>query len=285
MQWEGFREAVDDTRYFTTLMGKIDDVMEGTDEALKHVAKSATAWWNGLSINGDLGPIRSKMIQYNLRLSGQSDVFKVVYWQFDDVNGSSTAQDSSGGNNTGTLVNMNPSTAWVDGKAGGGLYFNRASQQYVNCGNDSELNITDAITVMAWVKPTSTIAQVIRSCGRNGSKFRINVNPDINLWVRTDNEGWHFGGVGTPHTWTDGWHHIAWTYDSATNMTKFYFDGNLDYTSTTISTGPMTSDDLSSLLIGGSENGKYFDGDMDEVKVYNRALSINEISTIYNSER
>ena len=80
-------------------------------------------------------------------------------------------------------------------------------------------------------------------CKQNGtsstSRFLIKVNAGgrIYLNVNTLAQSWHFGGQSdNTHDWS-GWHHVAWTYNSATNTTKLYFDGVEDYSSTSSCVG------------------------------------------------
>jgi len=69
-------------------------------------------------------------------------------WRFDEGT-ETTAYDSSGNNNTGTLVN-NPQ--WVAGKFGSALSFD-GNDSYVNC--EENVDITTAITIEAWIKPSA----------------------------------------------------------------------------------------------------------------------------------
>jgi hypothetical protein len=282
LSWEGFREGVDDVRYLTALEDQIEQVMQNDQNDLKMVAQQARNWLAMVDVNGNPDAIRSKTIQYILRLKGLPCKSKVGHWRFDEAGGSTIAKDSSGCGNDGVLVNMDAQTAWVDGRVEGGLSLNNGTTgQYVDCGYDESLNICDEITVTAWVKASELFSQVIYVGSPTTSRFRINVNTKMNLWVNTQNEGWHTGGTGSVHDWT-GWHHIAWTYDSTTNLTKFYFDGNEDYSSTTISTGLLASEPIQFVRIGGGENNYYFHGELDDVRIYHRALVDEEIGIIFN---
>ena len=73
VQWEGFREAVDDVRYVSTLKSAIDTVLQGNDNELKRIAIDAKAWLSTVNIYADLDKVRARMIEYILRLNGQSD--------------------------------------------------------------------------------------------------------------------------------------------------------------------------------------------------------------------
>ena len=68
------------------------------------------------------------------------------YWKFDETSGT-TAEDSSGNGNTGTLANW---PNWTTGQIGGGLDFD-GWNDYVYCGNGQSLDITDDITIALWI--------------------------------------------------------------------------------------------------------------------------------------
>jgi PKD repeat protein len=77
----------------------------------------------------------------------------------------------------------------------------------------------------------------------------------------------------------DGWHHVACTYDGAT--AKIYIDGQLDVETPLVRTPAGFSDAI--LQIGYSDNeGDFFDGAIDDVRIYNRALSASEIMQLHD---
>jgi len=296
VQWEGFREAVDDSRYIATLEHTCAQILVGNATSSSRLAKSALAWLNTTSAaRGDLNASRAKMTRYISRLHAlptdpepRSDGLR-GYWSFSGIKSTRYVLDTSGWDNAGTAENMDAElangSAFSTGKVGRGIVLNSDRSQYVDVGNDDSLNLSHTITVAAWVRASSSTqdSQIIYCRDQIGSRYRLNVsaNGRLNLYVRTQAEGWHSGGTGNPHVWTDGWHHVAWTYDSASNMTKFYVDGALDYSSTSASTGPMASAPLTTVRIGGGENSVYFDGSLDEIKIYKYALTDNEILQLY----
>jgi len=75
----------------------------------------------------------------------------VAYWKFDEGNGT-TASDSSGNGNTGTLIN---GPLWTAGKVGNALYFD-GIDDIVTVANSNSLGLSSAFTLSAWVNPSST---------------------------------------------------------------------------------------------------------------------------------
>ena len=90
-----------------------------------------------------------------LILTGQSiakvDLTKAVaIWTFDEGSGN-VAKDSSGNSNDGKFVKE---PKWVNGKLGKALEFN-GTDNYVDCGNAKSFDITNAITIVAWMNPAA----------------------------------------------------------------------------------------------------------------------------------
>jgi len=214
----------------------------------------------------------------------------VANWKFDETSGT-TALDSSGNGNTGTLVN---GPSWTAGKVNNALNFDGVND-YVNAGSPSSLNDMPAKTIVAWIKPISF------GGGGYGRIFDKNQSGT--------NQGWNLFFPGSANlrfsqyfSITNGywdsaqnsivlntWQHVAVVYDraSASNVPKFYVNGNLltisnsNYQSPS---GSASSDASQPLTIGGRTAGdRSFNGNIDEVYVYNRALTQAEIQSLYNA--
>lgn len=146
-------------------------------------------------------------------------------------------------------------------------------------------------TVEAWIKLPSTTSgeNLIVDWGSdnvNGGRFTVRINNVSGLYkLRVENKG---GGVNGTVTLSDGnWHHIAVTYDNSlsTNKYKLYVDGNLD-TQGDISTATNTVS-LTNMIIGRrlvASYGGFFNGSIDEVRVWDKALTLAEIQANKNYE-
>ncbi len=161
---------------------------------------------------------------------------------------------------------------------GGGLQFDGVNK-YVDAGNAASLNITNAITVEAWVKPNnlSTLNEIVTKSNNSGT-----IRP-INLWVG--------GGYNAVFAVYDGtWHIVNST--NTLNVGLWYdivgiMNGSniMIYVNGVLTTGgALTSlpTNNNSLQIGTNFNAEYFNGTIDEVRIYNRALSPTEILGLYN---
>jgi len=163
------------------------------------------------------------------------------------------------------------------GKFGSALSF--LGDDYVDCGNDESLNITDAITIEAWVNaetiPTGNAIEqlVTKQCAYVLSWDHISTGGTA-FWIYDGS--WHNSGSGiTPSS--NVWHHLVGIYDG--NNISLYIDGALASSepigSTTIATN------ANNLYIGSGVLTSYFNGTIDEVRIYAGALSGAEVMHNY----
>jgi hypothetical protein len=198
----------------------------------------------------------------------------VAWWKLDN-----NAQDSSGNGNNGTL--NNGATYAAAGKIGAALSLD-GIDDYVDCGNDPSVNITDVITVAAWVKTSDTgNAQhnpfVIKGDTSYGLKH--NTGNFIEFFIYDDG-AWY--GANSPILTTafnSTWHHVAGTYDGA--QTKLYIDGKL--VGSRLHTGQIA---ISTYNLALGRNGEHTDrlyyGLIDEVRIYHGVLPSSEIAALAN---
>lgn len=225
----------------------------------------------------------------------------VGHWTFDgkDTNWSSdtagTVTDSSGAGNTGTLSNMNQKTS-VDGGALSQALILDGTDDSIDLNSPAALDNISAITIAAWVKPTaSSDGGIIYAKASDGGNAAV--GPDFWFSNSSDNQLWYAQGFsGSGGAWTTDstlprgeWHHIAVTYNSssAANNPTFYVDGVLVSNSEELTpTGTATSDSAEEAAIGVygavSNPQHYFDGLMDDIRIYNRELTVTEVKQLYN---
>lgn len=203
----------------------------------------------------------------------------VGYWHLDEGT-ATTTYDASGKSNIGTLTN---GPTWQSGsncKAGACLSFDGINN-YISIPSNSTLNPSSAITVEAWVKSaTATYNTGLWGIVSNYSAYILGPSGtnSTTMCFITATPGWNYGNCATVSN-TQNWHHFAGTYDSAAGTQKFYIDGAL--ASSTAATGNIANG--GALHIGHRECcAEYFNGSIDEVRIYNRALSATEIQAMYN---
>jgi hypothetical protein len=240
---------------------------------------------------------QSEVRTLNVSISGplvQCPSGIVSYWKMDE-NGGTTVYDYLGLNN-GTFTNK---VVWTTGKINSGVFLNgqapggTGSGPYINIPDSSILRVVRDITVMAWVKPVdvATWHQVV--CKRLYQATDPYNSYIIDTTDTGSNNRWRFcvsnGNAGSGRCVTDTepltpgvWTHLAGVYDGS--ALKIYVNGVLKNTTDASSVGNIgyTSQ---SLRIGTSNTdpGQYFNGTIDEVAIFNRALSASEIQALYQN--
>ncbi len=197
----------------------------------------------------------------------------VGVWLFDDGAGNS-AEDSSGKGHEGTINGA----SWTDGKFGEALEFDGGD--WVSIESTSDLQIGEAYTLMAWFYATdignfrAIISKHLEYLMRINGPGESNV---IATFVRI-NDSWEpRATAGVPDTET--WIHYAVTFDSNenTNNLLIYVDGEQAGMSSRTGASAPTQNPVA---IGRWDTGSYFVGIIDEVAIFNTALSGEDINTI-----
>ena len=202
----------------------------------------------------------------------------VSYWSLNEIKGKTVPDDW--GENDGTIEGAEK----AKGKYGNALQFD-GQDNYVNCGNDASLDITDAISIEAWVymESVGTYPTVVAKSGANwGYIFEfLTTTGKINLYLDKANPSW--ANVAETGVQLKEWTHLAATYDGKT--IHYYFNGKLDGTYSNIPGGQI-AENADNVHLGGRKVGEphNFDGIIDEVRIYNRALSEAEVNLNLNSD-
>jgi hypothetical protein len=197
----------------------------------------------------------------------------VGWWHFDEGSGS-VARDSSGNGNNGTIYGA----TWVIGKNGQALSFNGINN-YVLVTHSASLNVIDAITIVVWVRPSG--AGTFRYISAKPS-FDTNVPPYLLLGENNKVEfscpsGISFGSLFSIATIpADTWTLIACTYSRTEGKQKIFINGNLDNSR---DVNYALQQNTADLYIGAGGHGQGFTGIIDELRIYNRALSAAEIQS------
>jgi len=217
----------------------------------------------------------------NKRLLDQAQGL-VLYLPFDEGTGT-IAYDYSGNNNYGTLYN---GPQWVDGKVGKALSFDGVDD-YVNISNsnnpDSSLryilrgaDLASPFTIILWKNSQAPITNNYW-IGRVGWTNGIDLDCRF-LLFDTNNNGYSINFTCTHNRWE----FIASSWDK--NLMKAYLNGNQIGTRSFM--GPLR-DNSYPIQIGGQTGVTWYfaNGTIDEVRIYNRALSDEEIKALYEATK
>ncbi|MFB0553434.1 MAG: LamG domain-containing protein [Phycisphaerae bacterium] len=220
-----------------------------------------------------------------MSMASAADPDLIGWWRLD-----SDAIDSSGNNHHGTIFG-NPQ--WVAGKIGGALEF---------YGVDDRVEMPDAnpaagfahegeITWAAWVKTTEGGRRAIICQGPAGAAHvsgnkTLGIETAGTVTVRANGVGAAAGFTSNVVVTDDQWHHVAVTFAFETNgandTMKVYIDGDLSkgYETDTVNINQNSAAATDFIMILGNNIGGAwvpYDGLMDDVRIYNRALSEAEI--------
>jgi hypothetical protein len=198
----------------------------------------------------------------------------VAYYPLDAVYRGSTP-DASGNGNDGSVMG---DPQFVEGVVAQAADLD-GDGDYIDCGAAEIFGMqeTNAMTAAAWVTIRSIPAAWSAVVAKGEYSWRIsnaNMDPRFHFGITIWNAPDTFGTDGVAVVGLDEWHHVAGTFDG-TNI-NLYVDGVLDVNVTT--TEPIGANEASVLIGENPESaGRYWDGLIDEVMLYNRALSINEV--------
>lgn len=210
----------------------------------------------------------------------------VGWWKFDETSGT-TAYDSSGNNNTGTITN-GPTSA-SNCARGGCLNFD-GSNDYVNVSSSSSLNITGAITLSYWLNSTDGDAgHITKSVGPSyfagtGQKlYEVGFLTNTIYFQISDSSNLGVASGSATSVMDGKWHHILCVWDGTTgaNGMKIYFDNVLKYQATANNSSIQTYG--GGLEIGGGATPYRTTGQIDDVRIYNRAVTAVEVGDLYRS--
>jgi chitodextrinase len=202
-----------------------------------------------------------------------------------------TLNDRSGNAMNGTLVN---GPTWTSGMHGGGLAFDGVDD-YVTIGDAAQADGLTAITVSAWVKFAGNSPAEIHfidkshcSGGTNGGPWELGIGltrphkAEFVIYPQGGNPyAYVFSGPSSTSVDDGAWHHVAGRYDGS--RISIWVDG-VQENSTALSGASMPNTTFA-VELGGHCNGYAypFKGTLDDVRIYGRALTANEILTDMSS--
>ena len=195
----------------------------------------------------------------------------VAWWSF-----TGNANDNWGANN-GTVYNA-ALTNGHKGASGTAYYFN-GSTAYISVPDTAGLRLT-TWSVSCWVKTTNTADLIMIQKGSAATR-----NYSIHNGYANFTKGNSFTGTAIlyPVTVRDGnWHHLVVTLSGTSGYA--YVDGGTNKASTVVSPCD-TPTDILAIGRAGSSSGDYFQGFVDEVRIYNIALSVSDVAKLYNAEK
>ncbi len=264
LKWLPGATAVEHKLYFGTDPNNLPllaTVQDDSFDDLPKLERGTTYYWrvdeidtNGTATPGNLWHFNTGML--------------VGWWKLDETTGS-TAADAGPHGIVGVLVG---DPEWTQGRSGGALELD-GQGDYVDLGQDAAFDIAGRITVCAWIKVNAFDADWQTIIAKGDTAWRLSRGEGNNL---------HFACTGLWPEWVHGatrvddgqWHHVAGLYDST--ELRLYVDGKLDASART--SGHINVN-THSVYIGenAEEPGREWNGVIDDVRIYNYALSEAQI--------
>jgi len=209
----------------------------------------------------------------------------ISWWKFETETGGITPDET--GVNNGIL--MGNATIINDAEKGQVLTLD-GDGDYVDCGNDSSLSPTNGITISAWVKPKQ-VGKIDKYVISKRDSYFLDA---MRSWAGADKPHFYvFYGVGSFNTASSNmaltankWNHLVAIYDSADKTIRVYLKGGQTGSIVLADNYPINTT-VNDLVIGINTwltATSSFDGLIDDVMIYNRALNWTEIQEIYNAQ-
>lgn len=204
----------------------------------------------------------------------------IASWTFED----GTAQDTSGHNHDGTIHG----TQMIAGTKGNALHFNGVDN-YINIPNSPEFNGLTQLTVACWFKVNGfdIWEPILNKGGYNEyttDVFEVNINSGgfVHFVLNFQTSGRQGYNTPTGQITPGTWYHLVGSWDG--DILNLYLNGELVQTYDTPNEPLKTSDD--SLQIGleyDNPDQSFFNGDIDDIYIYSRAITSKESNEIYTS--
>ncbi|RJR27996.1 hypothetical protein C4561_00630 [candidate division WWE3 bacterium] len=222
---------------------------------------------------------------FGMNIYNQLEQGLVAHWDMDENTGTSVS-DSSGNSNNSTT--WSGDTGWATGKYGSSLSFDGTDDGVrVAETASTDLGATDdSYTVSAWFNTSAEYTD-------NGTIVNKNANgPAYPFWLMITNStervafriyGGNAGYAESSGAYNDGnWHHAVGVRNTNTDKVYLYIDGELISTGDDNTTSVASNDDDISIGDDPGISGRSFNGQVDEVRIYNRALSSSEVRDLHN---
>ena len=234
-------------------------------------------WWQ---IPWDVSPYR---VTYGPVDNSPSLVSSAELFLKLEENAANTTMTDASANTLTCTPSTNTSAFTTTGKLNNGFIF--ASNRTVDCGTSAELKQTGAFSVAMWIKTTSANNDIVAgnrssSSPNPGWQFILNSTARKISW-QVDTGASIATVTSSTSVNTDVWFFVVGVYDGA--QTRLYIDGVSEGTPASL-TGDAGTNAGNTFLAKSPVNATlYYDGSIDNFQVFNKALSTDDLATLYNS--
>jgi|GEM_PF-3432779 len=216
-----------------------------------------------------------------VRVEAQGPTDYLAYWNFDEGTGTTVADASANGYD-GTLYEA----SFVQGVRGSALDFDGVDD-YVGIVNDTSLHNLDALTYEAWIYPRANSHWHVISKGTGSKRLYSEAwMTTLDLTGRVRQSTLHAVGTSVDNTvMMNSWQHVAMTWSDTNGVLRVYHNGQeVSYSLLLSGLGAVEDDSTHPYTIGGRSDlspGCFFDGKIDEVYIWDRAMTSAQIQDRY----
>ena len=203
----------------------------------------------------------------------------IGHWRLDELTGA-TAFDTSGKNNHGTLNNFSFNTgSYSPGKVNTALNFN-GTNNFISIPNAKILQLTSAMSITGWIRSDTwgsgtDVDIILRKGEDNPNNWQLAIKDGRASMFLDDTDS---NGIKGNTVLQNGvWFHVAGTWDGS--QVRIYVNGALDITTPGSKTAPIGVDTRAA-YIGGRSGTDLSDAIIDDVRLYNYALTAEEVLAI-----
>jgi len=231
--------------------------------------------FDGNDATGEFGGSSNTFLLNSLTIDRDSNAL-LGQWNFNEGSGS-VANDSSGNGHDGTVQNA----TWIESEGRRALDFNGNSSTVLLPGSAFE-EISDQVSIAMWTYgDTSLPSQTTAFFAHNSNNQRI-----LNIHLPFDNSQifWdapdRINQLATEEEFEGAWVHWVFTKNATSGIMNIFRNGEIWHSGTNRFD---TINAISGARIGSAVNNRFYNGMIDEVQLYNIALSSNEVSELFES--
>ena len=229
--------------------------------------------WSG-DATGNTNPLNVTMsANKTITATFVADTGLIGYWSMDESSGSNIADSS--GNGLNASLNQSDASTHVTGKLSHALYFDGSRDAVITSANSLR---PESFTLAAYINIPTKINDW-QWIGGHGDNFGLVVRANGTIHVYYYNGSrWPGITIDVPDLRDGQWHHIAGSFNASTGKLSAFVDGVL--VGSESGDGPIVYDAGNDFHIGSMNGSRNFNGDLDEVKLYNRALNEAEVAAL-----
>ncbi|UJP64905.1 LamG-like jellyroll fold domain-containing protein [Mongoliitalea daihaiensis] len=278
--WDAVSEAtayhlqVSERSDFSTIAFQ-NQTISATSFTLSSLSSDKAYFWRVRARNGSIFSAWSDT--WNFSIGSQDNLLNVGlvgYWPMEEGAGNRMLDQS--GNNLHATIQDTRNVSWEEGKEGKSISLPGTSGRFGTVSHQSSLNIPNAITLAAWVKPSEVgNGTIFSKSASNGFELWFDSDGNIEFRLNRSSAGTRYR-VKSNYNYRQSinkWIHVAATFDGSTSTIFINGIEDISVTYAPFQIGTTSGN----LILGSLGEIQRWRGELDELRIYNRSLNRNEI--------